>query len=57
MYHPDSMLRIAHEREGELIRDAQLCDMPKSNGATDWATLAPILVALTILATALLLIA
>lgn len=25
MYHPDHMLRIGHDREAELVREAQAC--------------------------------
>lgn len=25
MYHPDAMLRIGHDREAELVREAQAC--------------------------------
>ena len=30
MYHPDMMLNMAHEREAELVREAQMCGVPKA---------------------------
>jgi hypothetical protein len=30
MYHPNTMLKIAHEREEYLVREAQLCGIPKA---------------------------
>ncbi len=30
MYHPDMMLNIAHQREAELIREAELCGVPQA---------------------------
>jgi hypothetical protein len=30
MYHPDSMLKIAHNREAELVREAQICGVPQA---------------------------
>lgn len=32
MYHPEMMLNIAHKREAELVRDAELCGVPKAGG-------------------------
>ena len=29
MYHPDTMLYIAHRREAELIREAEACGIPR----------------------------
>ena len=29
MYHPDAMLKIAHDREAELVREAEICGIPK----------------------------
>jgi len=29
MYHPNALLKIGHDREAELVRDAQACGMPK----------------------------
>ncbi|MGQ0604426.1 MAG: hypothetical protein ACT4QE_22325 [Anaerolineales bacterium] len=29
MYHPDHMLRIAHDREAELVREAEVCGVPQ----------------------------
>jgi hypothetical protein len=31
MYHPDSMLKIAHDREAYLVREAQICGVPKAD--------------------------
>jgi len=28
MYHPDAMLKVAHTRELELIREAEACGIP-----------------------------
>ena len=30
MYQPEMMLNIAHKREAELIRDAELCGVPQA---------------------------
>ena len=30
MYHPDAMLKIAHDREAELVREAEMCGVPKA---------------------------
>jgi len=30
MYHPDALLKIGHDREAELVREAQACGMPKA---------------------------
>ncbi len=30
MYHPDMMLNIGHKREAELVRDAEMCGVPKA---------------------------
>lgn len=30
MYHPDAMLKIGHDREAELVREAQACGMSKA---------------------------
>jgi hypothetical protein len=32
MYHPDTMLYIAHKREAELVKDAELCAVSKTAG-------------------------
>jgi hypothetical protein len=32
MYHPDMMMNIAHKREAELVREAELCGVPKAEG-------------------------
>jgi hypothetical protein len=29
MYHPDAMLKIAYDREAELVREAVACGVPK----------------------------
>ena len=31
MYHPDHMLKIAHDREAYLVREAQICGVPKTD--------------------------
>ncbi len=30
MYHPDAMLKVAHTREAELVREAEMCGVPKA---------------------------
>ena len=30
MYHPNALLKIGHDREAELVREAQACGMPKT---------------------------
>jgi hypothetical protein len=30
MYHPKMMLRIAHQREAELAREAEMCGVTKA---------------------------
>ena len=30
MYHPDMMLKIAHQRQAELEREAEMCGVPKA---------------------------
>ncbi len=30
MYHPDAMLKVAHTREAELVREAERCRVPKA---------------------------
>ena len=36
MYHPDAMLKIAHDREAELVREAEICGMPKAEPGRPW---------------------
>ncbi|MGH2524356.1 MAG: hypothetical protein ACRDH2_17755 [Anaerolineales bacterium] len=33
MYHPDAMMKIAHTREAELVREAQRCGVPQKADA------------------------
>lgn len=33
MFHPDSMLKIGHDREAELIRDADACGVAQASQA------------------------
>ncbi len=30
MYYPDAMLKVAHTREAELVRDAEMCGVPQA---------------------------
>jgi hypothetical protein len=55
MYHPDSYLRIAHDREAELIRDAQNCEVGKAgpSGATFIARWLPLVLVVTMFAATL----
>jgi hypothetical protein len=34
MYQPEMMLNIAHKREAELIREAELCGVPQVEGTS-----------------------
>ena len=37
MYHPNAMLKIAHDREAELVREAEACGIPKkTDGNKPW---------------------
>ena len=36
MYHPNAMLKIAHDREAELVREAEICGMPKAEPGRPW---------------------
>lgn len=36
MYHPDALLKIGHDREAELVREAQACGMPKAEADRPW---------------------
>ena len=38
MYHPDALLKIAHDREAELVREAQACGLPKAEADRPPAT-------------------
>ncbi len=38
MYHPDALLKIGHDREAELVREAQACGMPKAEADRPWAS-------------------
>ena len=33
MYHPDAMMKVAHTREAELVREAQRCGVPQKADA------------------------
>jgi hypothetical protein len=51
MYHPDTLLQIAHRREAELVREAQDCGLPQagSGRARFSAAGAVIVLAITVL--------
>ena len=50
MYHPDAMLKIAHDREAELVREAAICGMPKAEPGRPWLSGRILTVALCIVA-------
>jgi hypothetical protein len=58
MYHPTSLLRIAHDREAELIREAQFCGVPQvePKDLTFAAKVLPAVIGVTILVAVLTLL-
>jgi hypothetical protein len=40
MYHPHTLLKLAHVREAELVREARRCGMPAAD--TDRGTARPV---------------
>ena len=57
MFHPDALLKIGHDREAELIRDAEACDVPQSSkGGRPRVVRAPLSLAVTLAAVAMVLV-
>lgn len=56
MYHPDAMLKVAHDREAELVREAEICGMPKAEPGRPWLSGRMLAIALTLAIVAIVLI-